>query len=219
MATARSYFYYLDAHGNLFPVTDIKGLIDGTNIPAGPIQLRDRAFLDFFYLRLKRSDVEDAAACSNVSGRREEGELLLHSGAKLTPQEVVQHFPYVSICGPERNFLKAEEAPLVFVNYTFGHPKCKQQNGTLAFGESLWEDFQPQALVVTREGKLFHPITKLKNLIATQNGAGDAVPRGLVEAQVVKKLGLELVCDSAKSGYYVLEWKGQKQRIPYFDEL
>lgn len=46
----------------------------------------DKKFLAFFFKRLKKND----------TGR------------------YVEHFPYVSLCGPERNFIRCDDLPIVF---------------------------------------------------------------------------------------------------------
>ncbi|KEG10155.1 putative UPF0598 protein C8orf82 [Trypanosoma grayi] len=210
-AVVRRYFYYLNERGHLFHVFDIKGLVEGTRIPSGPTHLRDRAFLDFFYLRLQYSSLANFTEPGSESE-----EVCLDDGTVLWPQEFLHHFPYVSICGKEMNFLKVQDAPVVFTDYSFNRTVCNELSGILLFGESLQEPLQPAALTVTREGKLLHPITTLKKL---RRGAPLADPRGLVGAQVGLKLGFDFVCEELDSdGHYVLEWGGKKCVIPFADE-
>ncbi|MCR9141174.1 MAG: DUF4505 family protein [bacterium] len=66
----RSYFYNVDASGDLYH--------DGT-------RLQDRAFLDFFFRRLRANTTGTEAA-----------------------------FPWISPCGPEMNFVRAVGTPIIF---------------------------------------------------------------------------------------------------------
>lgn len=215
MPRTRCYFYYLNERGHLFHVFDIKGLIENTRTPSGPTYLRDRGFLDFFYLRLQRNSL---SLCATHTDRRADGADAVHmeDGSKMTPQALFRHFPYVGLCGVERNFLKVQDAPVVFTDYNFLHADGDQLKGSLVFGGSLEEPFRPSALTVTREGKLFHPITTLEKL---NRGAKLAEQKGLVGAQVGLKLGFDFVSEELDcDGHYVIEWNGVKHVIPYADE-
>nr|CCC95209.1 conserved hypothetical protein [Trypanosoma congolense IL3000] len=218
MATVRAHFHYLDSHGHLHYVRDVKGIVGDSKHATCTESLCNRAFLDFFYLRLQHSDVAHVALCSKFVHDEEGGKLLLDDDTTITPQKIVDHFPYVSICGPELNFLKVEDAPVVFTGHCLDHPKFEQQTGVLTFAESLQEPLRPDALSITREGKLLHPITKLKGLIRTNSDGEEAAPLGLVAPQVGDKLGLRFNIEGyEKGGSYVIHWKGQQQVIPYAD--
>ncbi|EKG07416.1 hypothetical protein TCSYLVIO_001452 [Trypanosoma cruzi] len=211
MPLARRYFYYLNERGHLFHVFDIKGLVEHTRMPSGPTYLRDRSFLDFFYRRLQHNSLEECVA-DGVMCKNGTDVMCLDDGTCLAPQEFLRHFPYVSLCGVERNFVKVQDSPVVFTDYEFIR-KEEQLSGVLLFAGSLQEPFQPAALTVTREGKLFHPITTLKRL---QRGTSIAENKGLVGAQVSLKLGFDFVCEELDNdGQYVISWGGKRHFIPY----
>ena len=82
--------------------------------------LTDARFLQFFYRRLQPND----------TGRH-------------------THYPYVSPCGVELNFVIAEETVILFRRLlSVGH---------LEYGEGLSVPFEPGALRVSASGRLYHP--------------------------------------------------------------
>lgn len=83
----RSYFYTLDVHGQLF--------LADTKIRNFTSNLKDRAFLDFFYTRIRIND---------QSG---EGEAYRRDG-----------YAFVSPCGQEMNWIKADDSVLVYQKLT-----------------------------------------------------------------------------------------------------
>ncbi|RNF12609.1 putative UPF0598 protein C8orf82 [Trypanosoma conorhini] len=215
MPLARRYFYYLNERGQLFHVFDIKGLVEHTRVPSGPTYLGEGSFLDFFYRRLRPNRLPQCVADS-VRGTDGAAVMRLDDGCCLTPREFLRHFPYVSVCGAEKNFMKVQDAPVVFTDYNFACGGDEELGGVLLFAGSLQEPFQAAALTVTREGKLFHPITTLEHL---QHGAAPAATRGLVGAQVGLKLGFDFVCEELDSdGHFVIDWGGRKHVIAYAEE-
>lgn len=83
---------------------------------------KDIEFLNFFYKQLRL----------NKTGRFEE------------------LFPYISLCGLERNFLRCDDQPIVFTEF--------QDNGTtLRIGQSSRTyPFEPASLSMLKNGRLYH---------------------------------------------------------------
>ncbi|KAH8610379.1 putative protein of unknown function (DUF4505) [Trypanosoma vivax] len=215
MASTRRFFFSLNERGELLQVLDVKGLIDGTRLPSGESVLRDRAFLDFFYLRLERTNFSHLESALVAADKEGGGKVLLDDGTTVMLHEILSNFTFVSVCGPEMNFLMAKHSPVVFTGYSLGHATSLHQNGMLSFGESMQEPFKPDALTITPGGKLFHPITVLKKLQCSDSQNG---PRGLVMENVGKQFGVQRVQDELTGKtQYVLEWKGQKIHVPFSD--
>ncbi|ORC88733.1 putative UPF0598 protein C8orf82 [Trypanosoma theileri] len=230
MVAARRYYYYLNERGHLFHIFDVKGFVQSKQKPAGPAYLRDGVFLDFFYQRLQRNSLTHITACNNnnnnnnkMSGGISES-IIVEDNLVMTVDQFLQFFPYVSLCGKEKNFLSVQDAPVVFTDYNFNselkEKKEKEKDldsvATLSFAGSLQEPFQPSALTVTQAGKLFHPITTLKYLHRTTAEQPSESVKGLVGAQVGLKLGFDFLCEEQnRDGQYMIEWNGQKYVIPY----
>ncbi|KAL4635330.1 hypothetical protein GN956_G14633 [Arapaima gigas] len=95
---------------------------------------KDQQFLVFFFSRLR----------PNNSGRYED------------------YFPFVSLCGRERNFLRCEDTPLVFTHLLPGQGQDTgggaKQLSYCGGGDKLQVPFRPEALFVHPEsGRLYHP--------------------------------------------------------------
>ncbi|XP_075262809.1 UPF0598 protein C8orf82 homolog [Convolutriloba macropyga] len=102
---------------------------------------KDQQFLSFFFSRLK----------ANNYGRYDED------------------FPFVSLCGKERNFLKCDDVPIVFTKFFCNRKvvECLKNeihrdsdvymvpNGVLK--TSLMEKFDPAKLHMAETGRLYHP--------------------------------------------------------------
>ncbi|XP_072186123.1 UPF0598 protein C8orf82 homolog [Excalfactoria chinensis] len=89
---------------------------------------KDERFLSFFFLHLQ----------PNVSGR------------------YVDSFPFVSLCGPEWNFVSCQDLPIVFNRLLDGPDRALLSycNG----GSRLVVPFQPQALTYwPPNGRVYHP--------------------------------------------------------------
>ncbi|NXQ87849.1 CH082 protein, partial [Nyctibius grandis] len=104
--------------------------LDDTKVKNFITCFKDVGFLTFFFKRLE----------PNRSGRYE--------GA----------FPFVSLCGRERNFLRCDDRPVVFTHLlpgTGGHHRLLSYCGG---GPGLAVPFQPERLVMLPEnGRLYHP--------------------------------------------------------------
>ncbi|GAB0181198.1 UPF0598 protein C8orf82 [Grus japonensis] len=103
--------------------------LDDTKVKNFITCFKDVGFLTFFFKRLEL----------NRSGRYE------------------TEFPFLSLCGRERNFLRCDDRPIVFTQILPG----SGENRFLSYcggGERLVVPFQPESLVVLPEnGRLYHP--------------------------------------------------------------
>lgn len=68
-------------------------------------------------------------------------------------------FPFVSLCGRERNFLRCDDRPVVFTEILPGTgADTERLLSYCGAGDRLTIPFQPQNLVVSpRNGRLYHP--------------------------------------------------------------
>ncbi|XP_078046139.1 UPF0598 protein CG30010 [Augochlora pura] len=95
---------------------------------------KDKKFLAFFFKRLKK----------NETGR------------------YMEDFPYISLCGPERNFVRCDDLPIVFTKVL---QKQDNETGKEAdwFGyahaeELLMVPFEPEKLYMNiQNGRVYHP--------------------------------------------------------------
>ncbi|XP_043592999.1 UPF0598 protein CG30010 isoform X1 [Bombus pyrosoma] len=95
---------------------------------------KDKKFLAFFFKRLKKND----------TGR------------------YVEHFPYVSLCGPERNFIRCDDLPIVFTKvlkmYNSATKKTEDCFGYAHAEELLMVPFQPDKIYMDiQSGRIYHP--------------------------------------------------------------
>lgn len=87
---------------------------------------KDKVFLEFFFKRVRR----------NTSGRYEDT------------------FPFISLCGRERNFIRCDDLPIVYT-----HLLNEGQDLTFGYaGDKLVYSFQPELLYMDPEtGRVYHP--------------------------------------------------------------
>ncbi|NXG61733.1 CH082 protein, partial [Hemiprocne comata] len=103
--------------------------LDDTKVKNFITCFKDVPFLVFFFKHLER----------NRSGRYE------------------AEFPFLSLCGRERNFLRCDDLPVVFTQILPGS-HGKRLLSYCGGGERLAVPFQPEHLVVFPEnGRLYHP--------------------------------------------------------------
>ncbi|XP_029906386.1 UPF0598 protein C8orf82 homolog [Myripristis murdjan] len=113
--------------------------LDDTKVKNFVTCFKDKQFLVFFFNRLR----------VNQSGRYE------------------KHFPFLSLCGRERNFLRCDDRPLVFTHLLQG-PTGPQEPGRapelLSYcggGEKLSVPFRPEALYMhPASGRVYHPCSE-----------------------------------------------------------
>lgn len=87
---------------------------------------KDKVFLEFFFKRLRR----------NTTGRHEDA------------------FPYLSLCGRERNFIRCDDLPIVFTHLLDGRDLSYGYTG-----DKLTFPFSPEQLFMSPEtGRVYHPV-------------------------------------------------------------
>ncbi|XP_075992255.1 UPF0598 protein CG30010 [Anticarsia gemmatalis] len=89
---------------------------------------KEKKFLEFFFKRIRL----------NTSGRYEE------------------EFPFISLCGRERNFIRCDDLPIVFTNIV-----TRNDNDLLCYGyagDLLTSPFQPDKIyMLPSTGRVYHP--------------------------------------------------------------
>ncbi|XP_043285334.1 UPF0598 protein CG30010 [Venturia canescens] len=90
---------------------------------------KEKKFLAFFFKKLKKND----------TGRYDET------------------FPYLSVCGRERNFVRCDDVPIVFTHVLQKEP----ENWWFSYahaGDSLMVPFEPEKLYMSiHSGRVYHP--------------------------------------------------------------
>lgn len=106
--------------------------LDDTKVKNFVTCFKDKQFLVFFFSRLRL----------NQSGRYE------------------RDFPFLSLCGRERNFLRCDDRPVVFTHLLQG----ASDSELLSYGggaEKLTVPFQPEALYMHPiSGRVYHPCSE-----------------------------------------------------------
>ncbi|OON19224.1 hypothetical protein X801_04912 [Opisthorchis viverrini] len=95
------------------------------------MSVTDKVFLEFFFARLR----------PNTTGRYDD------------------EFPYLSLCGRERNFVRCDDRPIVFLDLV---ERAEISHWLLTFGfaqsSKLSVPFQPQHLYMNpKSGRIYHP--------------------------------------------------------------
>ncbi|CAN9500764.1 unnamed protein product [Ophioblennius macclurei] len=104
--------------------------LDDTKMKNFLTRLRDKRFLVFFFNRLRL----------NYSGRYEED------------------FPYIALCGGERNFLRCEDRPVVFTHLMQEADGDREQLSYCGGAEKLAVLFEPEKLYIHPETwRVYHP--------------------------------------------------------------
>lgn len=119
---------------NIFTTSTTKLFLDDARMKNFTSCFKDKKFLAFFFKRLRK----------NHTGR------------------YVNDFPYVSLCGPERNFVRCDDLPVVFTKIVqkknvdtgreedwFGYAHAEEQ---------LMVPFEPQKIFMNiQSGRVYHP--------------------------------------------------------------
>lgn len=116
--------------------------LDDTKIKNFVTCFKDKKFLIFFFSRLRR----------NESGRYQD------------------HFPFLSLCGRERNFLRCDDRPLVFTHLLQGDPggsgpeepgRAPQLLSFCGGEEKMTFPFQPASIYMhPGSGRVYHPCSE-----------------------------------------------------------
>ncbi|XP_042339560.1 UPF0598 protein C8orf82 homolog [Plectropomus leopardus] len=151
--------------------------LDDTKVKNFVTCFKDKQFLVFFFNRLR----------ANQSGRYEED------------------FPFLSLCGRERNFLRCDDRPVVFTHLLPGIMGDQELLSYCGGAEKLSAPFRPEALYMHPvTGRVYHP--------CSERGGGV----GLVRSALAIELSPFFVYASehGQSGqptHFV--WKGQKHLL------
>ncbi|XP_029939149.1 UPF0598 protein C8orf82 homolog [Salarias fasciatus] len=104
--------------------------LDDTKVKNFVTCFKDKQFLVFFFSRLR----------SNQSGRYE------------------ADFPFLSLCGRERNFLRCDDRPVVFTHLLQGTAGDRELLSFCGGAEKLAVPFSPEKLYMHPEsGRVYHP--------------------------------------------------------------
>eukprot|EP00127_Corallochytrium_limacisporum_P006453 Clim_evm43s227 gene=Clim_evmTU43s227 len=135
---------------------------------------KDRKFLDFFFKRVQW----------NRTKRFDE------------------HFTFISPCGPEVNYIRVEDRPIVFVKLvTAEEPTGPEHTHDLIWGGTMRVPFRPDQLVMLLEsGRMYHPAPNDKT-----------TKLALVKSAIAVNLGESISFDD--NGSMILQWQGEKYPI------
>jgi hypothetical protein len=145
----RSYFYTICHKGRLYPF-DVKH----KNLTTC---LKDPYFIDFFFRPKHLKRIHELKPRFKYTIDH-----LIDSFKMKNRDEFVERYPYVSLCAGEMNFINVEETVHVFHDYD-------SSRDVLRYAGDLLVSFQPDTMVLSDEGKLYHksPLEKY-GLISSQ---------------------------------------------------
>lgn len=152
--------------------------LDDTKVKNFVTCFKDKDFLVFFFSRLR----------SNQTGRYQDD------------------FPYLSLCGRERNFLRCDDRPVVFTHLLPGLDGGPELLSYCGGADNLAVPFQPDALFMHPvSGRVYHP--------CPEHGGGV----GLVRSALAMELSPSFLYDEdAEAGRPThFEWRGQKLRLSH----
>lgn len=146
----REYFYYIDHEGYVIIIesslphsilysnrADLlsfvkppKLFLDDTRMKNFTSCFKDKPFLKFFYDRLR----------TNTTAR--------YSAA----------FPFVSLCGRERNYIRCDDVPIVFTHVIAASDSAPERLAYAHAGDLLSVAFQPDRIFMSPlSGRVYHP--------------------------------------------------------------
>jgi hypothetical protein len=172
----RCYFYNIDLQGRLF--------LEETLPKNIATSIKDNRFLDFFFTRLKYISASDRAwmADNDIS---------------------VDDYPFVSVCGKERNLIRPAASPVVFHSIV-----DTDGRRNLVFGGSstLVQPFDEVAGIAISEqtGKLYHQLTT-HSLQHPTRAIVDSASRqeyGLIRSSVAVALSEQIVVMNENEATY-----------------
>ena len=150
--------------------------------------MKNEAFLDFFCARIQETTAKDRT-------------LLL---------DAADDYPYVSLCGVERNYIRPADSVIVFHSLQEDH---------LVFGATLRQPFQPNQLAISqRTGRLYHKLvdsnlTPLHKQQQQQQQQQQGTARyGLIKSSVAVSLSERMVPEDGPTD--LDDWS----RMTYLDE-
>ncbi|XP_056895254.1 UPF0598 protein C8orf82 homolog [Takifugu flavidus] len=150
--------------------------LDDTKVKNFVTCFKDKQFLVFFFHRLR----------SNRSGRYQED------------------FPYVSLCGRERNFLRCDDRPVVFTHLLPGQSGDPALLSYCGGAEKLAVAFRPEALFMHPiSGRVYHPCSEQRGGV------------GLVRSALAMELSPSFAYDGDAETEQPthFQWGGQRHRL------
>jgi len=129
----RVYFYQVDLRGRLY--LDLPSLVRRNDATC----LKAESFLDFFFQRIRK--------CPSPSELTDLKPVSWREPIKLFANE----YPYISPCGRELNFVKADDTPIVYrdlIQSTTSPAPSSGPTDYLVYGGTLREAFDPSRLVI-----------------------------------------------------------------------
>uniref|UniRef100_A0A7S1M325 Uncharacterized protein n=1 Tax=Neobodo designis TaxID=312471 RepID=A0A7S1M325_NEODS len=214
----REYHYFLSERGRLYHLIDPQPFLTRGALPCGPAFLSNAKYLHFFWTHLRR-----------------------------TPRSAphAERFPFVSLCGPEANYLAGDDAPVVFTDLALaegGSGDPGAGDGLLKFaGGSMEQQFDADRLRTTND-RLYHPVDGLKHAatvapvprafarehgIDTDGDGAKPVPSrfvtsdgtlyGMLDSPMAIELGFGHIDDVAEDTYEIT-MGGRSMRIPSLPE-
>lgn len=132
---------------------------------------KDKVFLEFFFKRVRSNDTD----------------------------RYRDTFPFLSLCGRERNYIRCDDLPIVFTHLVDSGTKL-----TFGYaGEALTVPFQPNKLYMSPEtGRVYHP-------------AQDWIGVGLIRSKLAIELSKGFIftaADDAQAPDY-FEWHGDRIKL------
>ncbi|XP_023707741.1 UPF0598 protein CG30010 isoform X2 [Cryptotermes secundus] len=137
---------------------------------------KDKKFLEFFFRRLRL----------NTTGR------------------YMEEFPYLSVCGRERNFIRCDDFPVVFTHVIRGtvNGQTEDQLSYGHAGDLLRVKFEPEKIFMLPEsGRVYHP--------APENVGGVGLVRSKLAIDFSKCFEFD---DEHKNPIHFM-WNGSKYKL------
>ena len=158
----RCYFYSVDLQGRLF--------LEETLPKNIATSIKDAKFLDFFFRRVRRVNVDERALMKER-------------------QIPVEDYPFVSPCGKELNFIRPAATPIVF------HSLTSDNNRQLLFGGNLAQPLNVACIAVSfQSGRLYHELTKHSlQPRGEKDLANQTIDYGLIRSSVAVALSERII--------------------------
>lgn len=112
--------------------------------------------------------------------------------ATLPLSQVLPHYPFLSLCAGELNFIRTEATPIVFKALVPVAPATSRSHGStsyaLQYAGDLSSPFLPGSLCVDATGRLFHPAPAMPSIDG--KAASPLAQWGLVSSHLAQELSL-----------------------------
>jgi hypothetical protein len=203
----RLYWYRLDDRGQLFLEQTLHEVTrkqmqmnrSGSTGRNPMTALKDQKFLNFFYSQLK---INKSYLNKDRNGQHGDDNLADPCNSGINVSDYCNHYPLVSLCGKEKNYLLPDDPKSVL-----GFTDLDVANNALMYTSTKSEPFNPESLLMSDEtGRMYHPITKhphLKGLL------------GLLHPHLAQNVTKDLA--PGDSGEFVFTYLGVKYSIHSID--